>query len=80
MEAETGGSPSEKTGPEAGRSNQSRGGAHPPKQQQIHLLQVQRQGQSRGGRTVSPLIWSEPPGLLLEDPLEAHLDHEASLQ
>ena len=48
------------------------------KQQQIHPLQVQHQGQSHGGSTVSPLIWSEPPGLLQEDPLETHRDHEAS--
>ena len=46
------------------------------KQQQIHPLQVQHQGQSHGGSTVSPLIWSEPPGLLQEDSLETHLDHE----
>lgn len=27
---------------------------------------------------MSHLIWSEPPGLLQEDPLEIHLDHKAS--
>ena len=71
-------SPSEKTEPEVGPSNQSLWMTPHPKQQQIHLLQVQHQGQSHGGSTVSPLIWSEPPGLLQEDPLETHLDHEAS--
>lgn len=58
-------SPSEKTESEVGPSNQNLWVTPHPKQQQIHLLQVQRQGQSHS------LLWSEPPGLLQEDPLEA---------
>ena len=74
-------SPSEKTESEVGPSNQSLWVTPHPKQQQIHLLQVQRQGQSHGGETVSSLLWSEPPGLLQEDPLEATRlqDHKHAL-
>lgn len=62
-----GASPSEKTGPEVGHSNQSRGGAHPEIAAKFISSRFSVRVRVTGQDSV-PSGLSEPPGLLPEDP------------